>query len=88
MMQRFDCLRSPHRDVVWLVNVTLYSTTLKCGLAYIQGNIPTEQQLVDINGNQICSLSVPLEYASSAAFSLLSSLDDDILFQLAISPPQ
>jgi hypothetical protein len=79
----FDCLRSPNRDVIWLANVTITGETLKCGLAYIQGNIPPQQPLVDNNGNQICSIYIPIEYASAAtAFNMLSSVDDDVLFSL------
>jgi len=83
VIQQFDCLRSSNRDVVWLANVTVFDKTLKCGLAYIQGNIPTTQPLIDSKGNQICLIHLPLEYADTkSTFNLLSSTDDDLVFQI------
>lgn len=83
-LQRFDCLQSPFRDLVWLANVTVMDNVLKCGLAYIQGQIPSDQVLVDLHGNQICWIWIPLDIAKAANYSLLASPDDDLEFKLKL----
>lgn len=83
-MPRFDCLKSAYRDIVWLANCSLGDTSLKCGLAYVQGNIPIEQDLFDLNGRLVCSIYVPVDFASCTTYSLLSSPNDDIEFQLKL----
>ena len=80
-MNRFDCLRSA-KDTVLLFNATVNEKEVLCGLAYVEGNIPTQQALMDERGNQICSIYIPLDYANSPLYSLLSSTDDDVPFTL------
>jgi hypothetical protein len=64
----------------------VYSKSLKCGIAYIMGNIPTQQALFDEQGNQVCQIHIPLDVATCPTFSLFTSPSDDIVFDLVEVP--
>lgn len=82
MIQQFDYLKTQFRDTVFLINCTVYSKSLKCGIAYIMGNIPAQQALFDEQGNRVCVIQIPLDAATCPTFSLFSSPEDDIVFDL------